>query len=288
MPVTVAVDLAFDLDRPGRPAVHGHLRSEGDVLVLEVSDPGAFAGSGDAATVRLAAERLAKQGLVVRVLHDGQHLVSLGAVSAPWWQRRLTGSRRIRMASARGAWTAARARARAGRAPAALPDFSLMPPLTLFPLAPTLSRYRRPLTTTHDLERGGEPRLVLVSERHQPGDRVSVFRLHTDDVTIGSDPGCDVVLSGLEAVHARLRHDEDDEWVVDAAAGVTRVHGGPVTSQRLRTGSVIQVGDHRLAFYREEYADHGRPYGGRIGGELGRDTRQPRRESRRQDQRPDL
>jgi hypothetical protein len=33
-----------------------------------------------------------------------------------------------------------------------------------------------------------------------------------------------------------------------------------------------------LTFVREEYADHGRPYGGRIGGELGRQRRQPSRE----------
>ncbi len=32
-----------------------------------------------------------------------------------------------------------------------------------------------------------------------------------------------------------------------------------------------------MSFFREEYADHGRPYGGRIGGELGHQRTQPSR-----------
>ncbi|MFY9679907.1 MAG: FHA domain-containing protein, partial [Glutamicibacter protophormiae] len=36
----------------------------------------------------------------------------------------------------------------------------------------------------------------------------------------------------------------------------------------LRSGARIELGGWRLVFYREEYADHGRPYGGRNGGEL--------------------
>jgi hypothetical protein len=37
------------------------------------------------------------------------------------------------------------------------------------------------------------------------------------------------------------------------------------------------LGEWTMSFYREEYADHGRPYGGRIGGELGRQQAQPPR-----------
>ena len=32
-----------------------------------------------------------------------------------------------------------------------------------------------------------------------------------------------------------------------------------------------------MSFYREEYADHGRPYGGRAGGEIGHQRPQPAR-----------
>ena len=35
-----------------------------------------------------------------------------------------------------------------------------------------------------------------------------------------------------------------------------------------------------MSFYREEYADHGRPYGGRIGGEIGHQRPQPARHLR--------
>ena len=35
-----------------------------------------------------------------------------------------------------------------------------------------------------------------------------------------------------------------------------------------------------MSFYREEYADHGRPYGGRVGGEIGHQRPQPPRGAR--------
>lgn len=36
----------------------------------------------------------------------------------------------------------------------------------------------------------------------------------------------------------------------------------------LRTGARVQMGQWSMAFFREEFADHGRPFGGRSGGEL--------------------
>ena len=59
----------------------------------------------------------------------------------------------------------------------------------------------------------------------------------------------------------------------------TRVHGAPVHSAILRTGCGIDLGEWHLSFFREEYADHGRPYGGRIGGEFGHQRPQPSRAS---------
>ncbi|MDP2773593.1 MAG: FHA domain-containing protein [Nocardioides sp.] len=268
--------LDLDLERAGRPTVRTRLRGAGSRLTLEIDDPSVFAGAGDAAAVRRFAEALAGQGIAMRVEHGGRHLVTLGDVTAPWWQRRVTGTRRIRLGSLRRAWAA---RFRAGGTTPVLPDARLLPPPTLLPLAPTLRRRpRRPVTTTHDPARGGNPRLVLVHQRLGPADEHVVHRLD-DGMTIGSDPGCSIVLPDLAPVQARLRHDERDEWVVEAVSGVTRVHGSAVVSQILRTGTRVDVGSHSLVFARDEYADHGRPFGGRIGGEAGHQIPQPPREA---------
>ncbi|HSP75244.1 MAG TPA: hypothetical protein VLO31_03400, partial [Cryobacterium sp.] len=52
--------------------------------------------------------------------------------------------------------------------------------------------------------------------------------------------------------------------------------------QILRTGARIEMGPWRLAFFREEYADHGRPYGGRVGGEFAVQKPQPSRRAARE------
>ena len=122
--------------------------------------------------VRAVARALAARGIQVRVVQGEQHLITLGDVRAPWWQRLGTRSRHIRLGSARGVLTSARARS--ARAPGVLPDASLVPPGTLLPLLPTLGRRRgrdRP-TTTHDPARGGGPRLVFaVGNPLVPPDR---------------------------------------------------------------------------------------------------------------------
>lgn len=271
----IGADLRFEVATPDGRVAAGHLHGSASRLRLDVDDPGLFAGGGDAPAVRLLAEGLARRGVCVQVYSAGRHLVSLGTVQAPWWQRRLTRSRRIRLGSLRGAWTSARARARGHEA--VLPDSGLVPPATMWPPFPTFDRRpRRRVTTTHDPARGGAPRLVLVKEDVWDGERQPVYWLQEETV-IGSDPSCDVVLRGLAPRHAVVRHDEDDEYVVEQLEGHVRVHGGRVLSQVLRTGSRVEVGGHRLVYYREEYADHGRPYGGRIGGELGHQRPQPPR-----------
>jgi hypothetical protein len=110
-----------------------------------------------------------------------------------------------------------------------------------------------------------------------------VWALRDDVTTIGSAAGCDIRLPRLEPLHAEIRHDEDDEFVLVrlGSPGNTRVNGAPVDTARLRTASRVEVGGWTMSFYREEFADHGRPYGGRIGGELGRQRPQPARPSRR-------
>lgn len=273
----VDADLTFSLEREGQTTITGHLLGSGNRLTLEISDPGAFAGAGDAAGITALAESLAERGVRVRVEHDHVHLVTIGDVRAPWWQRRATGSRRIRLGSLRGAWTSARSRVR--HPDPVLPTAAMFPPATLWPIAPTFApRARRQVTTTHDPGRGGSARLVLEKTSVWAGEKQLVFWLE-DDMTIGSRPGSGIELPGLEDVHARLIHDHHDEWVVIAQSGIPRVHGAAVKRQILRTGARLQVGEHILAFRRDEHADHGRPYYGRVGGELGRQVPQPPRPS---------
>ncbi len=283
MPSQLAVlaDLDFAVEVPGRAPLSGTLRGQGRRLELQVSDPGAFAGRADSAAVRTVAAALAARGLAVTVVAGDSVLVTLGRVRTSWLQRRLTGSRHIRVGGALGAWTGARALARTGGA-ALLPDRSLAPPATLLPLAPTFLRRRRPpVTTTHDPHGGGDPRMVLAPrEDLWPGDRQPVYPLRRPVTTIGSDESCDIRLPGLASHQAEIRHDADDEYVLVHVGGPgapTRVHGEAVRQRILRTASRVDVGGWTLTFYREEYADHGRPYGGRVGGEFGHQRPQPSR-----------
>ncbi len=281
MTTYVDADLRLELDRPGLAPVRGHLTGVRNRLVLEVDDPGAFAGPQDAPGVRAVAAALATRGMTVEVRHDGQLLITLGRVRTSWWQRRVTGSRHIRLGGLRGAWTAARSRSR-GTDPV-LPTAELLPPLTLWPIAPTFARRdRRPKTTTHG--GGGAPRLVLEKEHLWGGERMPIYWLDTE-TTIGSGSACDVRLPGLADLHAVVRHDEDDdEYVVELRDGAARVHGAAVGGRVvLRTGARLEVGDHVLAFFREEFADHGRPHGGRQGGEIGVQLPQEPRPGRTRD-----
>ena len=151
----------------------------------------------------------------------------------------------------------------------------------MMPLVPTFARYpRRPVTTTHTPSGAGSPRLVLEKGDIWESERQPVFWLGGERTTIGSDPSCDIVLPGLADLHAVVVHDAADEYVVQGGGPGTRVHGALVESpQVLRTGARVDVGAHSLAFFREEYADHGRPYGGREGGEIGHQRSQPPRPS---------
>lgn len=283
MPASVSADLDLSLEREGRPTVHGHLSGAGSLLLLEVDTPEAFAGAADAPTMRRLAEALAGLPVRVRVVSDGRHLLTIGAVRAPWWQRRLTGSRRISVHSLAGLLTAARARGT--RVERALPDRSLLPPPTVWPPVPTLLRRRRhPVGTTHDPDRGGDARFHLAQGSLPGSGAALVFRLRPGD-RIGSGAQCEIRLPGLAEVHAVLRHDAEDEWAVEAVAGTTRVHGRNVAREILRTGTAVTLGTHRLSFVRDEYADHGRPHGGRVGGELGH--QQPQEPRVRQDDPPD-
>ena len=106
----------------------------------------------------------------------------------------------------------------------------------------------------------------------------AVFHLRHGVTTIGSDPANDIVLEGLDPHHAEIRRNADDEYVVVhlGRSGRSRLNGEPVRERILRTGARLEVGEWTMVYAREEYADHGRPYGGRVGGEVGHQKAQPR------------
>ncbi len=277
--VGLSADLSVQVTTPQGEIARARLTGvEGD-LTLDVDNPAMFAGADDADSVRGVAEGLAAHGITVRVVHEGVHLVTIGAVTAPWWQRRATGSRRIRIGTWRGAWTSLRSRA--GGQSAVLPTAAALPPPTMLPLVPTFARLpRRRVTTTHTPSGAGLPRLVLSKMEIWEGERQPVFWLGEDVTTIGSDPTCDVVLPDLAPLHAVVRHSHADEYLLESCGPETRVHGAVVVDTAiLRTGARVDVGPHSLSYFREEYADHGRPYGGREGGEIGHQRSQPPRPS---------
>jgi len=282
--VSVDADLEVVLDLPGARPVTGSLTGSGKALELRVSDPFLFAGRSDAGAIRGVADGLARRGLTVTVVAPTGPLVTLGAPRTSWLQRRVTGSRHIRVERGAGLWSLLRGRVQAPP-DGALPAADLAPPATVFPLAPTFLRRPRTVTTTHDPAGGGNPRLIMAPRDDSwPGDRQEVFRLRGATTTIGSDQGCDIVLDGLEPVQAEVRHDQDDEYVLvrtDGRPVATRVNGAPVDRSLLRTAARVEVGAWTMTFFREEFADHGRPYGGRVGGEIGHQRPQPERPQRR-------
>ena len=258
----------------GELRMEGALHGAGRALTLEVDDPKLLGGSG-AGPARTLAAGLAEQGLRLTITAD-RELVTLGVPRASFWHRRVTGSPHIEVASLRAAFLLLRLRTNAPD------DRPLVPPATPLPLAPTFLRRRRRPTTTHDPDRGGYPRLALTSAPGaRPTERPRVFMLGERTV-LGSDRSCDVVLPGLQPRHAEIVRTDADEFVLRPwhPAVDVRVHGAVVLHEALlRTGTRIQLGGWTVAYAREEYADHGRPYGGRIGGELGRQRPQPPREA---------
>jgi hypothetical protein len=290
----VDVDLCLRVDLDEDHAVLGQLTAVGQDLELRLDHPELLASGADAAGIREAAATLAGLGVRLHVVSmEGIPLVSLGAVRSSWWQRRVTRSRHMRVASLRGSLTAARGRAR--RRTPVLPASGGGVPTTPWPPLPTFQRRpRRPLTTTH--QQGGSPRLTVVAAPQLPGAHTVGPRHWLTDTTlvVGSDPGCDLVLPGLAPRHAEVRHTPDDEYAVralPAPGGGThevRVHGELVADRVLRTSARLELGGWTLVYARDEHADHGRPFAGRIGGELGHQRRQAPRPTAPEDGSPPL
>lgn len=145
-------------------------------------------------------------------------------------------------------------------------------------------------TTTHAGYGEGNPVLVLAMGEHDwSGQPQPVFPLRRQRTTIGSAPDADVRLDGLAPVHAEVRHDDRDDYVLTLLApGLAPMSTGDTPTdlpapQVLHTGATVRLGSWALTFQRAEAADHGRPAGGRSGGEGERGAGQPPRPDYRAD-----
>ncbi|MEC5192038.1 MULTISPECIES: FHA domain-containing protein [unclassified Arthrobacter] len=270
------INLDFSLQEPSGEEVRGSVQASGSEVVVSLESMGALLSQrmpslGD---IRPLAKTLSDQGLTVAVEGPDGRIISLGAVAAPASQRVITRSPHIKLGKL-GALAPMLKRGR--RAPAR--GFSLLPPGTLLPLLPTVKRkIPRRITTTHYTRGGGSPRLIFVQDSESWNGQVPrVFSLAAERVSIGSDAAVDLQLPGLEGIHAEIVHNEQDEYVLVRHGKVTGSFA-PGSSSVLRTGARLQMGQWCLAFFREEYADHGRPFGGRSGGEFAyqRPQRDPR------------
>ncbi|MDQ0728379.1 FHA domain-containing protein [Microbacterium sp. W4I20] len=134
-------------------------------------------------------------------------------------------------------------------------------------------------TTTHAEYGAGNPLLRITRD----GERME-FPLEADTVRIGSAEGNELRLAETDPVHATVTHDDRDEYVLtlhgagemNANPAADATHPGEDT-ETLRTGARFTAGPWTLVFAREEFADHGRPFGGRKGGEYSDQPLQPSR-----------
>lgn len=276
-------DLHFSIAAPAdggtvEPLATGTVRASGSRVEIVTEQVALLSALSSRRSGRALATAVAAKGLTVSIGDSRGPLVVVGAGARAGLQRAVTRSRHIRIAGLRGLATLVRGR-RQRSGPVGTGVF--LPPPTMFPVAPTLERtWRRRITTTHDPDGGGRPRLIFSLSPHPTIDEEPrVFDLAPGITTIGSAATADLQLDGLAAEQAEIRASEGDEYVLVDRSGnrSTRVNGGPVTEQALRTGMRIELGGWTMSYYREEYADHGRPHGGRIGGELGHQRPQPRR-----------
>ena len=128
-------------------------------------------------------------------------------------------------------------------------------------------------TSTHAESGAGRPRLIFKVGEGWDGTPPREFDLLDTTTRIGSADDMDLRLEGLEPFHAEIRHSDEDEYVLsrvvadDEQNGPMMSSAGLVGEGILRTGSPVELGSWSMSYFREEFADHGRPGGGREGGE---------------------
>lgn len=277
------INLDFSLLEASGEEARGSVKASGSEVVVSLDSTDALLSHrmpslGD---LRPLAKTLSDQGLSVVVDGPDGRIISLGAVEAPASQRVITRSPHIKLGKLGAlAPMVRRGRRAPGRA------FSLLPPGTMLPLFPTVKRrISRRITTTHYTRGGGRPRLIFVQDSKSWNGQVPrEFSLTEERVRIGSDESAQLRLPGLDGVHAEIVHNDRDEYVL-VRHGKVSGSFGPGSTSVLRTGSRLQMGEWCLAFFREEFADHGRPFGGRSGGEFAyqRPQRDPRTGALEQD-----
>ena len=290
------IDLTFSLDEPTSAetnagaghALEGTITAAGTDVEIFANHPQLLmqGRSVKLADIRSLAKEIAGFGLSITLSGPDGVIARIGDVNAPVMQRVVTGSPHIRLGSVAAVAPLLRRR---GTAAPVIP----LPPKTLFPIVPTVSRrIRRTATTTHHVPGSGRPRLIfVVGSKNWDGKMPREFNLLPDGTTIGSGAEADLQLAGLTSLHAEIRHTADDEYVlypIGELSGSSRLAGAGGRrdgGQVLRTGTRIEFGQWKMAYFREEFADHGRPHGGRVGGELARqkpqtDTRPGRNTAR--------
>jgi len=296
------IDLAFSLVEPGGQTggerMQGTITAAGTDVEIFANRPELFLQTRTVTLkeIRALAADLAERGLSVSLSGPNGLVVRLGDIQAHRLQRLVTGSAHVALGTRAALAPLLRRRRRAGGAES--PPVVTLPPSTLFPLVPTLDRrIRRTVTTTHYTRGSGRPRLIfVVGSKNWDGTPPRQFDLMPETTRIGSGQDADLRLDGLSRIHAEIRHDQNDEYVLfllEPVAEGTRLESQgidgsqPTTGGRiLRTGARIELGPWRMAFFREEFADHGRPYGGRVGGELAYQKPQPARRTAAKPQPP--
>lgn len=259
------IDLSFSLVEPGvAEPLEGTIRANGTEVTITANHPELLGSRRSISTARLReiSREVAALGFSVTLCGPAGLIASIGNVKTNVVQRAMTGSPHVRLGSA--AAVAPMLRAKSGSA--SIP----LPPMTMFPLVPTLVRNsRHHITTTHYTPGSGRPRLVfIIGSENWDGTPAREFDLLPGSTVIGSGAEADLRLPGLASTSAVVRHNAGDEYVLE-------VMGMPPVT--LRTGARIELGVWRMAYFRAEFADHGRPWGGRLGGELSHQRPQPDR-----------
>jgi hypothetical protein len=273
-------DLTFSFAEPARErsesrTMSGTITGTGGHVDVRCDQLPKMSARTVAPLLRRTASALAKHGLTVSVSGPDGLLMTIGAVKGSLWHRVLTRSRHVQLERVTQFIRILRPHRTVS---GGLTLAELMPPSTVLPLAPTFRVQPRRVTTTHDPAGGGRPRLLFsAGPATYEGQQIRSFYLRPGVTTIGSGPDCDLRLPGLDDLQAEIHRNESDEYVLVPRSSTVRtsVNGRPVTTGVLRTGSRIELGNQRMSYFRAEFADHGRPYGGRIGGELGYQRPQP-------------
>lgn len=290
----VDADLTLTISVPGPAAdgggpsepqeINATIRGAGSEIEVVLDQLGELPlGMGRRAAADLTSDvgsAAADAGLVISVSGPDGPVLAIGAVRSRILDRAVTGSRHVAVKDRRAALRLLRAARTDGPSLA-----DLTPPGTLWPLAPTVApALRRRVTTTHDPAGGGDPRLIYyLPPGPERGAPRQVAHLRRGTTTIGSAADNDVVIPGLEPHHAEVRREAGtDEYLLHALTDATATVAGRQATEGivLRTGAGVTCGRQSFVYAREEYADHGRPYGGREGGEFSRQRPQPPRQRR--------